>query len=261
MAQDIQTWHHGLIARWWAEFSTGGPEIAFYRSFIDRFGQPALDAACGTGRLLIPFLAAGLDVDGSDASKDMLDFCQQRARDEGLSAHLFQQATHLLHLPRSFRTIVYCGAFGLGVTRSQDQEGLNHLFAHLEPGGALVLDHEVFFEWPYWSKEGRARLPLPWPDSAERKRTKDGDELELQGRLLAFDPLDQVATRQIRAILLRAGRIVQQEEYSLSERLYFRNEVVAMLTIAGFREITVLSGYTNDPPSPDSDVLVYVATK
>ena len=47
------TWHYGVVARWWAEFNEGGPEIGYFERHIDA-GQPALDVACGTGRLLIP---------------------------------------------------------------------------------------------------------------------------------------------------------------------------------------------------------------
>ena len=58
-----QTWHYGLVARWWAEFNEDGPEIAYFRQFVEGDGQPALDVACGAGRLLLPYLRAGLDVD------------------------------------------------------------------------------------------------------------------------------------------------------------------------------------------------------
>ena len=54
MAQTPQVWHYGLVARWWAEFNTDGPEIAYFKALIEQYGQPALDVACGTGRLLIP---------------------------------------------------------------------------------------------------------------------------------------------------------------------------------------------------------------
>jgi len=61
MTTTPQTWHYGLVAQWWAEFNTEGPEIAYFQLCIARSGQPALDVACGTGRLLLPYLRAGLE--------------------------------------------------------------------------------------------------------------------------------------------------------------------------------------------------------
>ena len=50
---------------------------------VRRGGQPALDTACGTGRLLLPYLRAGLDVDGCDISPDMLALCRSRQNGKG----------------------------------------------------------------------------------------------------------------------------------------------------------------------------------
>ena len=104
-----QTWHHGVVASWWAEFNVDGPEIPYFQKFIEDDGQPALDVACGTGRLLVPYLRAGLDVDGCDISADMLARCRERAETEGLSPNLFAQAMHELELPRSEETTTVTG--------------------------------------------------------------------------------------------------------------------------------------------------------
>jgi SAM-dependent methyltransferase len=156
VSESAQTWHYGLIAKWWAEFSTDGPEIAYFQRFVEDGGGPALDAACGTGRLLVPYLAAGLDVDGCDISPDMLEQCRVRAEREGLAPNLYAQALHELDLPRRYRTIVLCGGFGLGGNRADDAEALRRLCEHLEPGGVLVLDNEVPYagaeQWTYWSR-------------------------------------------------------------------------------------------------------------
>src|SRR4051794_22905282 len=141
MPQTPTTWHYGLVASWWAEFNVDGPEIEYFRRHVER-GQPALDVACGTGRLLIPFLQAGLDVDGCDVSKDMIELCRERASREGLSPALFVQPMHELDPPRRYRTIFVCGGFGLGTTRDQDPEALRRLHPCLEPGRTLLLHHE-----------------------------------------------------------------------------------------------------------------------
>src|SRR5687768_14442224 len=40
----LQIWHHGLVARAWAEFETvGGQEAAYFQAVIETAGQPALD--------------------------------------------------------------------------------------------------------------------------------------------------------------------------------------------------------------------------
>jgi SAM-dependent methyltransferase len=112
------TWHYGVTAHYWAEFSTDGPEIDYFRSYVEA-GQPALDLACGTGRLLLPYLRDGLDVDGTDVSADMLALCREAAEREGLSPNLYAQPKHELELPRRYRTIFMCGALGVGSTRAR----------------------------------------------------------------------------------------------------------------------------------------------
>jgi SAM-dependent methyltransferase len=260
-----QTWHYGLVARWWAEFNTDGPEIEYFKGLIKRFGEPAVDVACGTGRLLIPLLRAGVDVDGCDISPDMLALCDQKARAEGLRPLLYAQPMHLLDLPRQYKSIVVCGGFGLGGSLRDDQEALKRFFRHMAPGGALLLDNYLPYkdaeEWRYWVNEERGKLPEPWPASGRRKVAQNGEEIELRSRLAALDPLDQVATRQIRAILWRDGQAVHQEEHTLLERLYFRNELLAMLSVAGFHDVIVEDGYANKPASSQSGILVYIARK
>jgi hypothetical protein len=35
MTDRPQTWHYGLVARWWAEFNTDGPEIECLKVLSD----------------------------------------------------------------------------------------------------------------------------------------------------------------------------------------------------------------------------------
>ena len=206
------------MARWWAEFNTSGPEIEYFQRFVEA-GQPALDVACGTGRLLIPYLRAGLDVDGCDISEDMLALCRDRAEREGLSPNLYAQAMHQLDLPRKYRTIFICGGFGLGGNRRHDEEALRRMYEHLEPGGALVLDNEVPYNdpdrWQYWLKEKRKELPEPWEEPWGRRPGSDGVEYQLRSRIVAVDPLSQQVTMGMLGSMWRHGDLVEEDEHVL----------------------------------------------
>ena len=264
-ASAAQTWHYGLVARWWAEFNLDGPEIDYFRSFVDA-GQPALDAACGTGRLLVPYLHAGIDVDGCDISPDMLALVRERAVREDLDPpNLYAQAMHELELPRAYRTIIVCGAFGLGGERDHDVEALRRLFEHLEPGGTLVLDNEAPFAqpglWRYWAKDARHRLPREYRDEGERRVTEDGSELELRSRILEVDPLAQRVVIQMRAGLRENGELVREEEHTLAMTLYLTHEIVLLLERTGFVDIQLRAGYEDRPPTSDDDFVVLIAKK
>jgi SAM-dependent methyltransferase len=261
-----ETWHYGLVAKWWAEFNEGGPEIAYFQKHVER-GQPALDVACGTGRLLIPYLRAGLDVDGCDVSADMIELCREQAEREGLSPTLFVQPMHELDPPRAYRTIYVCGGFGLGSDRERDAGALRRFFEHLEPGGTLVLDNENPYSgglpWRYWLAEERAGIPRPWEplETAERRRGSDGAEYALQSRVVGFDPLEQLITYEMRAGMWRDGELVREEEHSLQMTLYFKNELLLLLERAGFTDVVVHGDYRDEPPTGDTAFLAFVAKK
>jgi SAM-dependent methyltransferase len=256
------TWHHGLIAEWWAEFNVDGPEIDYFGRFVER-GQPALDAGCGTGRLLVPWLRAGYDVDGADVSADMLAHCAARAGAEGFEPTLLVQALHELDPPRRYGTVVACGVLGIGTTRAQDQEGLDRMRACIEPGGTLLVDNEVPYSnprrWARWTKDGRGELPAQWPGSGERKRAANGAEYELRSRRVSIDPLDQSEILEMRAEKCVDGELVASEERTISLRYLFRDEIVMMLERAGFADVDVRGGYDDAEPTADHEFLVFIA--
>jgi SAM-dependent methyltransferase len=262
-----QTWHHGIVARWWAEFNVTGPEISYFQKFIEDDGQPALDLACGTGRLLVPYLRAGLDVDGSDLSADMLALCRERAEAEGLSPNLYAQAMHELELPRRYKTIVVCGGFGLGGNREQGCESLRRIYEHLEPGGLLLLDNEVPYAdkgmWAYWLEEERSALPRPWRELADgdRRQGSDGAEYALRSRVVELDPLAQCVTVEMRADMWRGGEHVAAEEHLLRMSLYFTHELVSLLELIGFTDVSLRGDYTDEEPDADTDFVVFIARK
>ena len=204
------TWHHGLVADWWAEFNTDGPEIDYFGRFVA--DGHALDAGCGAGRLLLPWLRAGYDVDGCDVSADMIARCRERADAEGLEPNVWVQALHELVPPRRYRTIVVCGVFGLGSTREQDTEALRRLHEALEPGARYFSTTRSRMRTadagPTGRDKGERAFPSPGlrPASAPRLPTEASSGAPCPCHLLRSakpdsrdgDPCRQIARRRER---------------------------------------------------------------
>lgn len=259
------TWHHGLIARWWANFKLDGPEIAFFGSYVAA-GQPALDVGCGSGRLLVPWVVDGLDVDGVDASADMIAACQAAARAAGCEPALYVQSTHQLDLPRRYGTIVNCGSFGLGGSRAEDAEGLRRLRAHLLPGGVLALDYEVgeridYFldddRWNGWRPRPADETP---PPEQMRRLGPDGFHYALRQRITAVDVAERSLTREMQAWQWHGDELVAHETHDLVTNVYSSDEIVALLTSVGFADVRVLGGYHGGAPAELDGFHVFVAT-
>jgi SAM-dependent methyltransferase len=268
VAANSGTWHHGLVARWWGEFTEAEPEeLAYFRAAIKRFGEPVLDAGCGNGRILLPLLADGFDMDGSDISADMIALAEAQALKAGFKPRLVVQPMHELELGRKYRTIYMCGAFGIGSTRDNDREALRRAYRHLEPGGALLIaNHELPYatsdaRWAQWIPGARDGLTREWQTEGEKRITSDGDEIEWLGRPAELDPLEQRVTMDVRIRLRHGGEIVKEEAYSLRENLYFAQEILLLLDEAGFRDVAVEGGYTGKPATPDDGMVVFTALK
>ena len=264
MSNEIQTWHYGLVARWWAEFNEGGSDVAFFQKAIERCGETALDAGCGTGRLLLPFLRAGLDVDGSDVSPDMIAWCAAKAEADGLSVNLYTQAMHELDLPRRYRTVVLCGVFGLGGDRSTDLEGLRRIHSQLESGGTLVMDHHLgkhdVGSDTMWQIPENLKLPGSWPEMGDRRRMSDGRELELRTRLVGVDAAARSIVREISVRQFDSGVEVANDAYSIVICSYSATEVENMLIEAGFGEVRVNGTLEVQDPALDAERIAFEAT-
>ncbi len=163
--------YRGMTASAWdllrGDYSTW-PDRPFYRSIIERAGQPALDVGCGTGRLLLDYLAAGIDVDGVDNSPEMLALCRQKAAALGIDPRLFEQSMETLDLPRRYgTTFVPSSSFQLLTSEDAALEAMRRLHRHLLPGGTLVMSLMLLapasppphMQWTDWAKAGRQQRP------------------------------------------------------------------------------------------------------
>ncbi|WP_430701312.1 class I SAM-dependent methyltransferase [Paenibacillus tundrae] len=66
-----------------------GKELDFYLSFADREDIRVLEPMCGNGRMLIPFMQRGINIEGFDISEDMLKVCREKGNALNLIPQVF----------------------------------------------------------------------------------------------------------------------------------------------------------------------------
>ncbi len=183
----------------------------------------------------------------------------------GFDPHLYNQPMHTLNLPGKYKTIYICDSFGLGGSPDKDIEALRKCYAHLEVGGVLLLNIQAEYTdrdfWELWLSEKRKALLQSWPEDSQRRIASDGSEHIGRFRFIDTDPLEQTYTRQVQLEKWKAGILIASEEYTLRGNIYFKNELMLMLRIAGFREIAVCGDYSDEPATSDHSELVFTAIK
>lgn len=236
--------YQGLVAETYDLWFGEEPfwDQAFFRQRLAQNGGTALEIACGTGRLLVPFLRDGLSVEGVDASEDMLAICRAKAAIVGVTPVLHRQRMQELALGRGYRTLfIPAGSFQILSERAEAITALQRFWAHLEPGGQLLVTLAV--PWQDFAVERQWRL--------RRSGVRSDGATVLIHEATSADRVEQVQQLSLQYEVFKEGTLVQSQLRTHRLRWYHKHEFVMLLESVGFREITVRCGYgeceTNDP--------------
>jgi SAM-dependent methyltransferase len=136
--------YSGLVSELYEPLAGEHTQADPYTSFLDLCGTPALELACGSGRPLLDLLELGYDVEGLDASADMLELCTSRGAERGLAPVLHLAEMQSFRLGRRYESIFLAGASFTLLTDDGDALGaLECMYSHLEPGGHALIPLEV----------------------------------------------------------------------------------------------------------------------
>ena len=264
MTEDYE--YRGLMAQAWdllrGDYSAW-PDRAFWRATIERQGGPALDVGCGTGRLLLDYLSAGLDVDGVDNSPEMLAICRAKARAAGLDVgdRLFEQSMDTLGLPRRYATIfVPSLSFQLLTDLAVAKRALARFRDHLAPSGVLVASFKVKL-WP----GRRTPAQMQWSDwfkLGEAPRPCDGLVIRRWIRE-KYDHVDQLEHEENRYELLRDGVVVETEQHRRSPcvRWWTQAQAVETFEAAGFADVRATGRDTFEEAKADENLFKVWGTR
>lgn len=214
-------------------------EVDFYWRRYRRCGGPALEAMCGSGRFLIELARRGADIDGVDASPQMLDACRRKAAAAGVAPGLSQQFVQELDLPRRYRFIfIPAGSFAL-IPYDDQLPALRALVRHMQPGAELALE----MNFPGEPADGPASA-----DPERRVARPDGAHIVLSWE----------EDGRMRYDLVRDGEVVHSELETFVLHPLSRSELERLLRAAGLVDIRIWSPFGEDaaPASASSAIFV-----
>jgi len=208
------------------------PDTRFHLERFAGFERPILEPACGTGRTLVPFLEAGLDITGFDQSPEMLARCRARCAERGFAPDLGQQRFEDFRYARKFGAIlVPVGTFTLVDDMAVARAVLRRFRDHLEPGGIVVLDIQPL-SFLANTRDDRRRWTAP-----------NGDLLTLEGIRTRTDWLTQRREAMLRYERWRDNRLVETHMEPMAQRYWGLEEFRLFLEAGGFGQVSVVGDY------------------
>lgn len=243
----------GLMALAWDPLrgdTSSWPDRDFFLDRIRELGEPVLDVGCGTGRLLLDFLALGIDIDGVEISPDMLAILRANAAGAGrdVDGRIHQAAMESMSLPRRYRLVlVPSSSFQLVLDPAAATAAMARFVEHLEPGGTLIMP---------WID-----IALDHPDGADERFTDEGalpDGTLIRRTFVGtFDPATGFESTEDHYERMRDGVVIDEQRIvrSPATRHYERDEIIALHAAAGLEDLRFVSGFTM-APAHDGDRIV-----
>jgi SAM-dependent methyltransferase len=230
----------------------------FYEAFAREAQGPIHEPMCGSGRFLLPLMAQGLDITGSDSSTEMLDACRRSAARRGLTAPpITQQTLQNLRCERAPSLMfIPSGSFGLLLDDELVTAALRQAHQVLAPGGRFLVEAELL-------QPSTPQTSGTW--GGRWVERPDGARLILSW-LSQYSGAANISTSVHRYELVKDGQLLAQEYEDFRVRTYEPAEFRGLLERAGFEHIEAFRPYeravlsTTEHP-PGEDALVFSCRK
>jgi SAM-dependent methyltransferase len=207
-------------------------DVEFYLGRLKSCTGRVLEPAVGPGRVLIPLMEAGLEIEGTDNSPEMLTICRARCAERGLQPVLHEGDMGALSLPERYEAIIVpAGSFLLIEGREESLGTLQRFREHLVPGGRLIVDLEL----PTDLRVGT------FPTGTVE--TSQGETITVESNVVEVNVLEQYSISHMRYEKWRDGELVRTEMQRFPLRWYGLEEFELVLKSLGFSEVVVSADY------------------
>lgn len=130
---------YGSVAQWYDFYATVDVDFPFYLQEIDAGGDRVLELACGTGRVSVPLLEAGINLTCVDMAVEMLDVLRRKLAVADLQADVVCQDVRELDLGQQFDVVIMPFTSFMELADRADQlKALRAIRRHLSPRGRFL---------------------------------------------------------------------------------------------------------------------------
>jgi len=225
--------------------------LDFYADLARRATGPVLDIGCGTGRIMLPCLQAGVDIDGLDLFEPMLARLRQSAAGLGLSPRLYRADMSDFQTSRRYALVMIpFNAFTHNLTQESQIRCLGRCREHLLPAGMLVFDG--------------AFPGLQWIGGQHDSRVLEGEKTDPRTgrRLRVFDTRSFDRVRQLQHSITEVESVgsdgsvelVQRSEYDT--RWVYKEEMALLLRHTGYTRWEISGDFDGRPLTQETDGMV-----
>jgi len=219
-------------------------------------GGKVLEIGCGTGRILLPILKAGVNIEGLDGSKSLLQTLHFKAKKIGLKPKTYfanminfdlGKKYDLIIIP--FRTFIHLA------TVSDQKKALKIFHKHLSKGGKLILN---FFN-PDFKRMVERQGKEEFHSYVRNPITKNKVKISA---INCYYPAEQL----MKIIFIheevdKHNYLLRKKEYKTTIKYIFRFEFEHLLELTDFRVLKLFGGFKGEKFDDRSREMVWIAEK
>jgi SAM-dependent methyltransferase len=222
-------------------------ELEFYLKETRKTKGKALEVACGTGRILLPLLEAGVDIEGFDLSIKMLEVLKKKAKKKNLKPKVWIADMRNFKCKKKYDMIIIPYRAFNHAESSEDQiKTLKNFKKHLKKGGRLILNF-FYPDFNYMSRmNGKA---------SKKRKVMIKQKQYIMSETPRYSPVEQ---------LLRVDWILEDEKRKKKKILkihlcyIYKKEFELLLLLAGFSKWKVYGGFKKQKLKNEKQEMVWI---
>ena len=219
-------------------------DVEFYLEQAQEAKGPVLEAACGTGRILIPLFEAGVDIDGFDITPKMISVLKKK----NAKPNVWVADMRNFRSKRKYSLIMVPYRSFLHLRASDDQiMALKNFRKHLKRGGKLIMNF-FYPDYHFMSKHDRKK--------SKKSAVIINGKKYLQQERISLSPMEQF--NHVEWILTGKG---EKKKFSIDISYIYKKEFELLLKLAGFRKWKVFGGFNKQKLTNMKQEMVWIIEK